>query len=74
MWLLEPYAVWDKLQRVGFLYNDEGPDIISSTFPVQTEWMRGQLEKRVVGYEGRQPWWAWVKPKPNAVQIRRNAS
>jgi len=65
MWLLEPHAVWDKLQRVGNLYNDGDLDIISSMFPIQSEWMRYQMQTRVPGYEGRQPWWAWVKPMPD---------
>src|SRR5207302_1501663 len=41
-----------------------------SDWAMPYEWMRRQMKRRVPGYQGHTPWWAWFEPKPD---LRRRA-
>lgn len=60
LWKICEVSLWEQLQREGVLYYDasllDGEDCWTKT---AYDWMRGQMTKRIRGYDGRYPWWAW---------------
>lgn len=64
LWTLADAALWEALVARGELHVD--PALIS--FPEylpQYDWLRGQLRRRLPGFQGGYPWWAWAAPKPD---------
>jgi len=63
LWTIQPIEVWTALQREGVLYVEEAltPDL--DGFRREYDWLREQARRRIRGYGGRYPWWAYdTKP------------
>ncbi|MBI4434186.1 DUF3841 domain-containing protein [Candidatus Uhrbacteria bacterium] len=63
LWTIQSERAWEVLQRDGVLradgrYSDSG-------FRTAYRWMIAEMTKRVPGYSGRFPLWAWHTPKPD---------
>ena len=68
LWVIAKSDVWEKLQHDKELFYD--PKYLPSPLRPFYEWMRQQMAKRLVNYQGHYPWWAWVhwtaeKPMPD---------
>jgi hypothetical protein len=68
VWSLQPRAVWNRLREEKLLYANS--EYAEPDWATPYEWMRRQMTRRVAGYQGHNPWWAWFLPKPD---LRRRA-
>ena len=62
LWTIQPPFVWTTLQAEGRLLVDPNhPDVTDSIadFGHAYRWMREQMAKRIPGYTGNLPWWAY---------------
>lgn len=63
LWTLVDEEVWETLQRAEFLYanpqHSAEDDAWFTDCAGAYDWMRVQMHKRIAGYGGRYPWWAW---------------
>lgn len=60
LWTIQPADVYKSLQEHNTLHVD--PNLWSDTDSIWEEpyrWMMEQMERRVPGYRGHYPWWAW---------------
>ncbi len=56
LWTLQPLQVWECLSEQGTLWSDPiGTEAFEEAFRDSYDWMRGQLRRRLMGYEGRYP-------------------
>jgi hypothetical protein len=70
LWSLQPSEVWEALQREGVLQVDAshpGFRCDQDIFQESYEWMRRQMARRITGYSGGFPWWAYT----HKVDLRR---
>ena len=62
LWTIQPPHVWNSLREQGTLLvnpiHSEFADSITS-FEQAYDWMREQMAKRIPGYTGHYPWWAY---------------
>ena len=63
LWSVQTPDVWERLQRERVLYAD--PDCIDPHRRDAFDWMREQMARRVPGYTGGYPWWAFYQQKPD---------
>lgn len=66
LWTVQTPDIWERLQREGEL--DSDPDWVCPEYRSAFDWMRNQMARRVPGYTGRYPWWAFAQPKPSLRQ------
>ncbi|MBW3622758.1 MAG: DUF3841 domain-containing protein, partial [Armatimonadetes bacterium] len=69
VWTLQDWPVWEALQREGHLYVD--PELMSEEMSDCRgcyEWMRDQMHRKLLRYEGHYPWWAYHGEKPDLRQ------
>lgn len=60
LWTIQPLWVWDRLREQGTLWSDPtGEEGFEEAFRNAYDWMRGQMNRRLPGYGGRYPWWAY---------------
>lgn len=63
LWTIQPLEVWHTLREQKTLYVDTAhPDFADnsdSCMMVAYDWMREQMAKRIPGYSGHYPWWAY---------------
>jgi DNA-binding transcriptional LysR family regulator len=63
LWTLQHLEVWERLRSEGVLTVDPGhPDFClegEPSFREPYDWMREQMTRRVEGYAGHYPWWAY---------------
>ena len=62
LWTFQPLHVWHALQEQGTLWvNPDHPEFIQSTDGILPayDWLRKQMAKRIPGYAGHYPWWAY---------------
>jgi hypothetical protein len=63
IWTIQSIAVWEQLQEHGMLRVDEHCDKYNGHIPPAYQWLCGQLQRRLPGYGGHLPWWAYcTKP------------
>jgi hypothetical protein len=66
LWTVQPVEVWRKLKRRGCLAVDnERNTRVHESY----EWLVGQLKKRLPGYRGNYPWWAYLS-RPDLRRVR----
>src|SRR5947207_2422161 len=85
VWTIQPEAVWVGLNEQGTLLVDPtNADFIScqdSELARAYDWMRSQMAKRIIGYAGNYPWWAyehfldlrsyrWYQPRARGRYVR----
>lgn len=63
LWMIAEHALWERLQIEGFLLVD--PARTDRDFRLAYDWMRGQMARRIPGYGGGYPWWAWIQWDPS---------
>lgn len=63
LWTLQLWGAWEVFQQQGVLRAD-GRRAWRSLRP-HYRWMMDQMAKRIPGYTGRFPIWAWYDPKPD---------
>lgn len=59
LWTIQPRAVWERLRRDRTLWVDPTDPAFSHDFREDYDWMRGQMRRRLPGYGGHYPWWAY---------------
>ena len=59
LWMIAERALWDRLQREGSLLVDAART--DRDFRPAYDWMRHQMARRISGYRGGYPWWAWIQ-------------
>lgn len=57
-WTIQPWAVWAAVEATGSLMVDPH---YSGHLHVCYEWLREQLARRIPGYTGNYPWWAYCR-------------
>ena len=62
LWMIAEHTLWERLQIEGSLLVD--PARTDRDFRPAYDWMRGQMARRIPGYCGGYPWWAWVQCDP----------
>lgn len=70
VWTVQPLIVWDRLQEARLLQADPVSYYDGYT-PWQYQWIVSQLRKRVPGYDGGFPWWAYCE-KPDLRWVRHH--
>lgn len=73
VWTVQPEEVWLKLQEQKSLLVDPDLSQTYQDWPDSVDWMREQMRKRLPGYQGNVPWWAWYTPKPDIRKLRHGA-
>lgn len=60
LWTIQPLWVWERLHESRTLWSDPtGEEGFEEAFQDAYDWMRGQMHRRLPGYRGRYPWWAY---------------
>jgi hypothetical protein len=67
VWTVQPLVVWERLERDRCLAVD--PSCYVGGVPEQYLWLAGQLRRRLPGYGGNPPWWAYCG-KPDLRWVR----
>ena len=57
LWTIQPVQVWHKLLRQKSLHAQSR--YIRPEFREAYDWLVPQMKRRVAGYSGRYPWWAY---------------
>lgn len=66
LWHIVREDVWEQHQRAGVIRADgrRAGRFFQGARPAY-RWMMGQMRRRLAGYGGRYPVWAWAAPKPD---------
>ena len=67
LWTIQTKQAWDILQKTGIL-KATGCRVLRD-FLDAYRWMKRQMYKRIQGYSGKFPIWAWYDPKPDLRSI-----
>jgi len=62
LWTIQPSFVWHALQEKGTLLVDSShPDFLNNFQDLHEsyDWLRKQMARRIPGYTGNYPWWAY---------------
>ena len=51
--------MWERLCEQRTLWSDPTGEAFFADFQASYNWMRGQMHRRLPGYGGRYPWWAY---------------
>jgi hypothetical protein len=72
LWTIQDIEFWQASQKKGVLRCDGRKSIELTQMQArpQYQWMKRQMAKRVEGYTGRYPIWAWYYPKPDLREQR----
>lgn len=62
LWMIASADLWQELKQAGQLFSDPARSHVQM-FESAYEWMRCQMAKRLPGYQGHFPWWAWAQWK-----------
>lgn len=62
LWTLQEIAVWDSLRKEGQLCVDPALRDLDPYFREPYDWMCSQMLRRIFGYQGHDPWWAYDYP------------
>ena len=65
-WTIQPWEIWERVEAGESLYVDWG---YSANLHLSYDWLREQLCRRVPGYSGRYPWWAYTT-RPDLRRMR----
>lgn len=76
LWTIQPADVCRSLQERGSLHAD--PELWTDMYPsleAAYRWMTGQMARRIPGFRGHYPWWAWRqwaldRPRPDLRNVR----
>ncbi|MFN3649814.1 MAG: DUF3841 domain-containing protein [Armatimonadota bacterium] len=71
LWTIQPFEVWEQLERSGELLVDEVRLSDDAYVPPAYRWLAGELGRRVSGYPGTLPWWAYCQ-KPDLRLFRHS--
>lgn len=59
LWTIQPLLVWEKLREARTLWVDPADEGFSQELREEYDWMRRQMHRRMPGYKGHYPWWAY---------------
>ncbi len=59
LWTIQPLWVWERLREQRTLWADPTGERFFQDFQDSYDWMRDQMHRRLPGYGGRYPWWAY---------------
>lgn len=59
LWTIQPLWVWERLCEQKSLYSDPTQQEHFPVFRNDYDWMRVQMRRRLPGYSGHYPWWAY---------------
>jgi hypothetical protein len=62
LWTVQPVETWEALQKASVLRVE--PERVLKDVRWAYDWLRGELSRRIPGYEGGYPWWAHYRPWP----------
>lgn len=62
LWMIASANLWQELKQEGQLFSDPAKSHLK-LFERAYEWMRCQMAKRLPGFQGHSPWWAWAQWK-----------
>jgi hypothetical protein len=68
LWTIMPAAAWEAFRQRG-VHRGDGRRVYRPMLPAY-RWLMAQMARRIPGYAGRFPVWAWRHPKPD---LRRTA-
>ncbi len=60
LWTIQPLRVWERLREQRTLWADPTGEAFFQDFQDSYDWTRGQMHRRLPGYGGRYPWWAYT--------------
>jgi hypothetical protein len=70
LWTIQPKAVWDQIEQHGVARVDRSLIAGAEDEEIwQYDWLAAQLARRIPGYGGGYPWWAYCN-KPDLRQFR----